>query len=169
MEWRNCRKFRRIVCFVEWAICLGTLFIFSLVSFCARFVGPSAVTFAVRISCLHADVCALQLSSRTQLLTLVSDLFKVTQNGIFVNFTWFGEERTVGIFVAAVTFAYPVTYRGSDTSLARPGRKQTRKHVRDARDFNNIETRAVNKSTPRPPPLRKAKRRRKLTPFWQKY
>ena len=28
-------------------------------------------------------------------------------------------------------------------SLARPGRKQARKHVRDARDFNNIETRAV--------------------------
>ena len=24
-----------------------------------------------------------------------------------------------------------------------PGRKQARKHVRDARDFNNIETRAV--------------------------
>jgi len=27
-------------------------------------------------------------------------------------------------------------------SLARPGRKQARKHVRDTRDFNNIETRA---------------------------
>jgi len=34
-------------------------------------------------------------------------------------------------------------YRGFDKSLARPGRKQVRKHVRDARDFNNIETRAV--------------------------
>ena len=33
--------------------------------------------------------------------------------------------------------------RGADKSLARPGRKQARKHVRDARDFNNIETRAV--------------------------
>ena len=36
-------------------------------------------------------------------------------------------------------------YRGSDKSLAQPGRKQTRKHVRDARDFNNIEIRAVIK------------------------
>ena len=36
-------------------------------------------------------------------------------------------------------------YRGADKSLTRPGRKQTRKHVRDARDFNNIETRAVIK------------------------
>ena len=36
-------------------------------------------------------------------------------------------------------------YRGDDKSLARPGRKQARKHVRDARDFNNIETRAVIK------------------------
>jgi len=29
--------------------------------------------------------------------------------------------------------------------LTRPGRKQARKHVRDVRDFNNIETRAVIK------------------------
>jgi len=36
-------------------------------------------------------------------------------------------------------------YRGVDKSLARPGRKQARKHVRDASDFNNIETRAVIK------------------------
>ena len=36
-------------------------------------------------------------------------------------------------------------YRGADKLLARPGRKQARKHVRDARDFNNIETRAVIK------------------------
>ena len=36
-------------------------------------------------------------------------------------------------------------YRGVDKSLARPGRKQARKHGRDARDFNNIETRAVIK------------------------
>ena len=38
-----------------------------------------------------------------------------------------------------------LTYRGAGKSLARPGRKQARKHVRDARDFNNIETRAVIK------------------------
>jgi len=36
-------------------------------------------------------------------------------------------------------------YQGADKSLARPERKQVRKHVRDARDFNNIETRAVTK------------------------
>jgi len=34
---------------------------------------------------------------------------------------------------------------GADKSLARPGMKQTRKHVRDARDFNNIATRVVIK------------------------
>ena len=33
----------------------------------------------------------------------------------------------------------------ADKSLAQTGRKQARKHVRDARDFNNIETRAVIK------------------------
>jgi len=36
-------------------------------------------------------------------------------------------------------------YRGADKSLPRPGMKKDRKHVRDARDFNNIETRAVIK------------------------
>ena len=36
-------------------------------------------------------------------------------------------------------------YRGADKSLARSGRKQARKHVRDARDFNKIEMRAVIK------------------------
>jgi len=41
--------------------------------------------------------------------------------------------------------AIDIKYRGADKSLARPGRKQARKHGRDARDFNNIETRAVIK------------------------
>ena len=40
---------------------------------------------------------------------------------------------------------HPWLYRGADKSLVRPGTKQARKHVRDARDFNNIETRAVIK------------------------
>jgi len=34
---------------------------------------------------------------------------------------------------------------GAGKSLARPGRKEARKHVRDARDFNNIERRDVIK------------------------
>jgi len=44
-------------------------------------------------------------------------------------------------------FSYPkaMTYRGTDNSLARPGRKQARKHVRDTRDYNKIETRGVIK------------------------
>jgi len=41
-------------------------------------------------------------------------------------------------------------HRGADKSLARPGRKQARKHVKDARDFNNIETLAVVKAPPPP-------------------
>ena len=40
---------------------------------------------------------------------------------------------------------YTYTYRGADKTLARQGRKQARKHVRDERDFNDIETRAVIK------------------------
>jgi len=53
-----------------------------------------------------------------------------------------------------------VLYRGADKFLAIPGRKQAQNHVRDARDFNNIETRAVIKYFPC-----KARRRRKFTPF----
>ena len=41
-----------------------------------------------------------------------------------------------------ISFAF---YRGAEKSLGRPGRKQARKDVSDARDFNNIETRAVIK------------------------
>ena len=37
----------------------------------------------------------------------------------------------------------PAHYRGADKSLARPGRKPARKHARNARDFNNIETQAL--------------------------
>jgi len=35
--------------------------------------------------------------------------------------------------------------RGANKTFARPERKQAQKHVRDERDFNNIETRAVIK------------------------
>ena len=44
-----------------------------------------------------------------------------------------------------ILYGSACNYRGADKSLARPGRKQARKHVRDARDFNNIETRAAIK------------------------
>ena len=40
---------------------------------------------------------------------------------------------------------YAELHTGADKSLARPGMKQAQKHVRDARDFNNIEMRAVIK------------------------
>ena len=40
----------------------------------------------------------------------------------------------------------PDMYRGADKSLGRPGKKQARKHVRDARDLRKkIEKRAVIK------------------------
>ena len=42
-----------------------------------------------------------------------------------------------------------VETRGADKSLARTGRKQARKHVRDAHDFNNVETRGADKSLAR--------------------
>jgi len=71
--------------------------------------------------------------------------------------------------VWTIHWNFPMTphYRGADNSLDRPGMKEVRKHVRDARDCNNIETRAIIKCPP-PPPC-KARRRRIFTPFWQKH
>ena len=39
-------------------------------------------------------------------------------------------------------------YRGADKSLARLGRKQARKHVRNARDFNNMKRELSSSSSP---------------------
>ena len=52
--------------------------------------------------------------------------------------------RTFQTFIKRDTCRFQA-YRCADKSLARPRRKQARKHVRDASDFNNIETRAVIK------------------------
>jgi len=49
------------------------------------------------------------------------------------------------LFISTGKLLYNRKYRGADDSLAGTGRKQARKHVRDARDFNNIETRDVIK------------------------
>jgi len=71
------------------------------------------------------------------------------------------------LFTYTILYIYIYIYiyiSGADKSLARPGRKQARKHVRDARDFNNIETRAVIKFF-----FYKARRRRNSTPFWQRH
>ena len=40
---------------------------------------------------------------------------------------------------------YRRQYRSADNSLPQPGRKQARKDVKDARDFNKIEKRTVIK------------------------
>jgi len=60
--------------------------------------------------------------------------------------------RMVTYHTILSTVLYILIYRGADKSLARPGKKQARKHVRDARDFNNIERPAVIKFPPPPPP-----------------
>jgi len=56
---------------------------------------------------------------------------------------WAHSKVCVYVYIIFIYRSTWCVYRGADKSLARPGRKQARKHVRDARDFNNIETRAV--------------------------
>jgi hypothetical protein len=50
-----------------------------------------------------------------------------------------------GVLIICNPENWSYIYRGADKSLARPGRSQARKHVRDACDFNKIETRAFIK------------------------
>jgi len=61
-----------------------------------------------------------------------------------------GRVRKLGYYIMRnfVVYILPsidriMKYLGADKSLSRPGRKQAWKHIRDARSFNNIETRAV--------------------------
>jgi hypothetical protein len=61
-------------------------------------------------------------------------------NNIRPVYSYYELPELVAVDRLILTMCY---YLGADKSLARPGRKQVRKHVRNARDFNNIETRAV--------------------------
>jgi len=54
-------------------------------------------------------------------------------------------ELSILVVHGVSVYIFVFLYRGTDKTLAKPGRKQARKHVRDARDFNDIETRAVIK------------------------
>jgi len=71
------------------------------------------------------------------------------QVGVAGNFT---ESRDTfhSVILALMYCGLDRFYRGALKSLARLGRKQTPKHVRDVRDFNNTETRAVIKFPPPP-------------------
>ena len=75
------------------------------------------------------NICVM----KTNLLQCLSSIYFVNQ--------WL---HVSGMFVAHHQEVYCI-HRDADKSLARPGRKQARKHVMDARDFNKIEKRAVIK------------------------
>jgi len=81
--------------------------------------------------------CSNQVFSETHVYCHYIGQFDVSKARIFHNF------RSEN-----VKFLYQILglYRCADKSLARPGRKQARKHVRDACGFNNIDTRAVIKT-----------------------
>ena len=110
-----------------------------------------------------------------QLIYFLYAILYVTSTLHYVYFSIFIDTHTIIPLLAIITesqtsilivkkgpqLSSSILYRGVDKSLARPGRKQARKHVRDARDFNNIETRAVIKFFF---PC-KARRQTKFTPF----
>ena len=51
--------------------------------------------------------------------------------------------RKFSVIKVYKVLALPIVLPGADKSLARTGRKQVRKYVQNARDFNNFDTRTV--------------------------
>ena len=82
----------------------------------------------------------------SQLILLINSLSLFSAQSFFT-LLW-QSVTPASVIILWVTTPYIYLYRGADKSLARPGRKQARKHVRDAREFNNIQTRAVIKFFP---------------------
>ena len=76
------------------------------------------------------------------ILCIAHVLLEANDNSELLADKWTKSVKRIG-FVEEIWLC--MKYRGADKSLARPGMKQARKHVRDERDFNNIETRAVIK------------------------
>ena len=88
----------------------------------------NSIILRMRIACWIPKV------TQTQLVYVMLIAFSLQQ--------WL-HERTLSVLLYAVYYSPPWCIPGADKSLALPGRKQVRKHVRDARNFNNIETWAV--------------------------
>jgi len=120
---------------------------------CSEVVWRVLATHSIRQFPLHfpyrASPCTIrfQLSS-TIFFHIVSQITRLSGGGGEVNYSiqcvfWLYLELLSETFLTIRTGRD--RYRGADKSLARSGRKEARKHVRDARDFNNIETRAVIK------------------------
>jgi len=93
------------------------------------------------IICPHSITFLVRYSTNT-FLSFLSKFTPLIQTNIHKPPSYFRFSVFLLIIVNKLASLVP----GADKSLARPGRKQARKHVRDARDFNNIETRAVIKS-----------------------
>ena len=82
----------------------------------------------------HVEVFEQIHKGTVNLLEVYQDYYNLRHIGV----TWEGGDK--------MSHQYFYTlHRGADKSLARPRRKQARKHVRETRDFNKIETRAVIK------------------------
>jgi hypothetical protein len=81
----------------------------------------------------------------------LKDVISIVLNDIYLGLFLAAIRRGLGITTQPLRLPIPIAnYWGADKSLARPGMKQARKHIRDARDFN-IETQAVIKPPPPQP------------------
>jgi len=87
---------------------------------------PNTITFLVRYR-------------RSTFLNFLSKFNPLIQTNIHIPPSYF----IFYVFLLNIVNKWTSLVPVADKSLARPGRKQARKHVRDARDFNDIEMRAV--------------------------
>jgi len=126
---------------------------------------PSALTYDQILLLSPRNFCRWikprQYGDDVRIMKELSCICKWMKLGEFVRCLTCANIHVLTVMPSSDTSCKNSTYWGADKSLARPGRKQARKHVRDACDFNNIKTRAVIKFFP---PC-KARCWRKFTPF----
>jgi len=103
--------------------------------------------------CVCVSACSVKQYTRLYCYCVCYNIYRVFYFSWWLAIWFLSSLWTANLIFIKLSFSFRLFivvfgahfYRGADKSLVRPGRKQARKHVRDARDFNNIETRAVIK------------------------
>jgi len=142
---------RRLVCFVVGKSVWKWFPIFRFVSLAVWFISCmvwSAVPYSLslfRIRNAYAEIGLLVLMYLlcSQCPILIN--FPVWPTYELLHVLHFNLYKPLEFILFNSILSWSWLYRDADKSLARPGMKEVRKHVRDARDFNKIETRAVIK------------------------
>ena len=127
------------------------LFLYLMLSMFRMLIHPSSGACDLFVELFHGLYCSINLHERkfsdtsNDFRAMFREMCQLTYVVFCFIYDCSIRPQKIGLDHCVLDLWNKQTYRGVDKSLARPGRKQARQHVRDARDFNNIETRAVVK------------------------